>query len=95
MSDVRTLTQAIELVAAGSWAVERASRCLEAGDVDKATRVLSEARATVQDGLNSLRAVLEATVQADFDRPERLVRAIASLQELQDLQVEPVAVRAD
>lgn len=90
MSEVETLTRAIELVAAGSWAVETAARCLASGDAERAAEVLSEARATVQQGLDGLGGVLEQTMQATFDRPERLVRAIASLRELHDLQGEPV-----
>lgn len=90
MSDVHSLTQAIELVAAGSWAIETASRCLANGDTERATRVLEDARATIRDGLDGLRDVLDAAVRAEFDRPERLARAIASLQELHDFQLEPV-----
>lgn len=91
MSDVQSLTQAVELVAAGSWAIETAARCLAKDDAERAARVLEDARATIRDGLDGLRGVLDATVRAEFDRPERLARAIASLQELHDFQLEPAA----
>lgn len=88
--DVTTLTQAIELVAAGSWAVESALRCLKTGDEARAQRVLSDARDAMRQGLVGLRDILDAAVRAEFEKPERLARALASLKELQDLQLEPI-----
>ena len=90
--DVNTLTQAIELVAAGSWAVESALRCMATGDPGRARHVLEDARDAMRDGLEGLREVLESAVRAEFERPERLARALASLHELQELQVEPLTV---
>lgn len=84
--DVTTLTQAIELVAAGSWAIDSAVRCLEAGDAERARQVLVNAQATVRDGLAGLREVLHAAMQDVHERPERLMRALASLEELRGLQ---------
>lgn len=83
--EVATLTQAIELVAAGSWAIESAIRCLQTGDQPRAREVLEGARDTLQDGLAGLSEVLDATVQASLERPERLARALASLEELRHL----------
>lgn len=93
--DVDTLTQAIELLAAGSWAVESALRCIATGDPARARHVLEEARTAMRSGLDGLRDVLAAAVQEEFDRPTRLARALASLQELQELQLEPLAVGAE
>ena len=84
--DVNMLTAAIELVAAGSWAVESALRCLEAGDVERATDILRDARGTVRDGLNGLQGVLDESVRESLERPERLARAIYSLEQLRELQ---------
>lgn len=89
--DVDHLTKAIELVAAGSWAVESALRCLAAGDHDRAMQVLEDSRNAMRQGLEGLRGVLEGIVQAEFDQPERLARAVASLQELREFQLEPVS----
>ena len=89
--DVTTLTQAIELVAAGSWAVESALRCLKTGDETRAQQVLLEARHAMRQGLDGLREILESAMRAEFEKPERLARALASLKELQDLQLEPLA----
>lgn len=83
--DVGTLTQAIELVAAGSWAIESALRCLDAGDVARAAQVLHDARDTVREGLVGLRGVLAESVRDSLERPERLARAVASLEELREL----------
>ncbi len=84
--NVSTYTQAIELVSAGSWAIDSALRCLEDGDVDRARSVLERAQSTVRDGLTGLSEVLETLVRDSYDRPERLARALESLQELRDLQ---------
>jgi len=89
--DVTTLTQAIELVAAGSWAVESALRCLATDDSARAHRVLLEARDAMRQGLDGLREILDSTVRAELEQPERLARALASLKELQGLQLEPLA----
>ena len=91
--DVNHLTDAIELVAAGSWAVESALRCLATDDLDRAQAILEEARVTMRQGLAGLRSVLEGAVRAELEKPERLARAIASLQELQDLQLEPLGLQ--
>lgn len=90
--DVSTLTRAIELVAAGSWAVESALRCMATGDPGRARRVLEDARGAMRQGLEGLHEVLDAAVRAEFERPERLARALASLQELHDLQLEPLTL---
>lgn len=93
--DVNTLTDAIELVAAGSWAVESALRCLATNDEARAQRVLEDARDTMRQGLEGLRGVLDGAVRAEFEQPERLARAVASLKELQDLQHEPLVASAN
>lgn len=84
--NVSTYTEAVELVAAGSWAVDSALRCLEAGDVERAQDVLAQAQSTVREGLTGLSEVLENLVRDSYDRPARLARALESLQELRDLQ---------
>lgn len=90
--DVDTFTQAIELVAAGSWAVESALRCIATGDPGRARRILEDARDAMREGLHGLSDVLHVAVRAEFEKPERLARALASLQELQELQLEPLTV---
>jgi hypothetical protein len=90
MSEVKPLTQAIELVAAGSWAVDTALRRLEEGDVELARKVLTQGQATMRDGLAGLGALLETSVREAYDRPSALARALESLDELRDM-----APRAD
>lgn len=84
--NVSTYTEAVELVSAGSWAIASALRCLEAGDVERAQGVLAQAQSTVREGLSGLSEVLETLVRDSYERPERLARALESLQELRDLQ---------
>lgn len=83
--DAATLTDAIELVAAGSWAVDSALRCLENGDTERARAILGRAQGTVREGLSGLREVLERLMRDAYERPERLARALASLEELRGL----------
>lgn len=87
--DVTTLTQAIELVAAGSWAVDTALRCLADDDCERAREVLLSAQSTMREGLIGLSDVLDASVREHLERPERLARALDSLHELRELS--PVA----
>ncbi|HVM40495.1 MAG TPA: hypothetical protein VM618_06920 [Acidimicrobiia bacterium] len=89
--DVATLTQAIELMAAGSWAVDTALRRLDDGDVDQARLVLDQAGATMRDGLAGLRTVLEEAVREAYERPTRLARALESLEQLRELAPRPEA----
>ena len=83
--DVKTLTQAIELVAAGSWAVDAARKCLETGDPERARAVLDRASESMRQGLEALRDVLDETVRESYDRPAKLALALESLQELRSL----------
>lgn len=86
--DVSTLTEAIELVAAGSWAIDSALRCID-DDPERARTVLAGAQDSVRQGLDGLRNVLESTVREAYERPEQLARAVASLQELAELSPSP------
>lgn len=87
--DVSTLTEAIELVAAGSWAIDSALRCIDDDDAERARTVLVGAQDSIRDGLEGLRTVLESTVREAYERPEQLARAVASLQELAELSPSP------
>lgn len=85
MEDIPALTHAVELMAAGSWAVEGALRCLDADHPDEAYRMLVGARETLHEGLSGLRSVLEESVRAAYERPTRLARALEALEQLRDL----------
>lgn len=81
--DTMALMDAVELVAAGSWGVEAASRALEDCDYEGARGLLEDLRGPLADGLQRLSAILAKMVSDPLTRPEHLAREVmASIAEL-------------
>jgi len=81
--DAMALMDAVELVAAGSWGVEAATRALREGDLEGAQGLLEDLRAPMADGLKRLASILNTTLGDPLTRPEHLAREVmASIAEL-------------
>jgi hypothetical protein len=81
--DTLSLMDAVELVAAGSWGVEAATRALANGDVDGARSLLEDLRGPLADGLQRLAAILNQALGDPLSKPEHLAREVlASIAEL-------------
>jgi hypothetical protein len=81
--DSLALMDAVELVAAGSWGVEAASRALQNGDVEGARGLLEDLRDPLADGLQRLATILNHALGDPLTKPEHLAREVmASIAEL-------------
>jgi hypothetical protein len=81
--DTVALMDAVELVAAGSWGVEAASRALDRDDVETARGLLEDLRGPLADGLARLADLLNRTLGDPLSKPEHMAREVlASIAEL-------------
>jgi len=79
------LLDAVEMIAASTWATEAVLRALERGDVASAGRLLEDARRPLRRGLRDLRMALDEALRDEAGIDDGMGRAIDGVVRLEEL----------
>jgi len=85
------LLDAIEMIAASTWATEAVLRALERGEIESASRLLEDARRPLRRGLRDLRRALDDSIRADVTVNGDMGQALDGVLRLEELMGRRVA----